>query len=72
MKKAFLLLLISLFSISVFAQKEGTYSVPDLPIDEDTKLVTYRDVVREKGTPQELYDRAMDWIKAYYKNTNEV
>lgn len=55
-----------------FAQKGKDPVIPDLPVDEDTKLVTYKEVVMEKGSPQELYDRAMLWIKQFYKNTNEV
>ncbi len=55
-----------------FAQKPAQLPVPDLPIDERTNLVTYQDVVKQEGTPQVLYDRAMAWVKKYYKNTAEV
>lgn len=55
-----------------FAQKEVEIVKPEMPIHEDTKLITYQNVVQEPGTPQELYDRAMLWIKAYYKNTGEI
>ena len=55
-----------------FAQKPFQLPVPDLPIDERTNLVTYQDVVKQEGTPQVLYDRAMAWVKKYYKNTAEV
>lgn len=65
------LFLISMVNIG-FAQKEKEPKTPDMPINEDTKLVTYQDVVTQKGSPQELYDRAMLWIKKYYKNTTEV
>ncbi len=54
------------------AQKPAQLPVPDLPIDERTGLVTYQDVVRQEGTPQELYERAQAWVKKYYKNTSEV
>ena len=69
MKTKFFLLLFLCSMGSLFGQKEVEYVIPDLPIDETTKLVTYKDVVNEKGTPQELYDRAMEWVKTYYKNT---
>lgn len=72
MKKQFFLLLIFSSLMGVFAQKVTEYIVPDLPIDENTKLVTYKDVIQEKGSPQELYDRAMDWVITYYKNSGEV
>lgn len=57
-----------------FAQKPSkqTLPVPDLPISEQTNLVTYQDVVKQEGTPQVLFDRAMVWVKKYYKNTSEV
>ena len=68
---------ISLFLLATVlcaaAQKPKTeLPVPDLPIDERTNLVTYQDVVKQEGTPQVLYARAMEWVKKYYKNTNEV
>lgn len=72
MKNTFLLLILIGSFISLFGQKEVVYIMPDLPVDETTKLITYKDVVNEKGSPQELYDRAMDWVKTYYKNTAEV
>lgn len=72
MKKISLFLLLAMLSTMAFAQKNKSLEEPALPIDENTKLVTYQDVVNEPGTPQELYDRAMLWVKAFYKNTNEV
>ncbi|MDX9891208.1 MAG: DUF4468 domain-containing protein [Bacteroidales bacterium] len=72
MKKSFLIYILLISSSFVMGQKEVVYVTPDLPIDETTKLVTYKDVINEKGSPQELYDRAMEWVKTYYKNTAEV
>ncbi|MDL2297177.1 DUF4468 domain-containing protein [Bacteroidales bacterium OttesenSCG-928-B11] len=72
MKKIILgIFLTTLFSVA-FSQKDKGIDPPYLPMDEDTKLVTYKEVVNEKGSPQELYDRAMEWVKKYYKNTGEV
>jgi hypothetical protein len=67
--------LIMLFCAAIgvsFAQKNQEPVAPDLPIDEDTKLITYQEVIQEKGTAQELYDRALVWTKSFYKNTAEV
>lgn len=72
MKAKLILLLFVCSFVTLLAQKEVEYITPDLPIDETTKLITYKDVINEKGTPQELYDRAMEWVKTYYKNTAEV
>lgn len=72
MKKHGLILLFMAFIVSLSAQKNEPLVVPDLPIDENTKLITFQERIDEKGTPQELYDRAMVWVKQYYKNTAEV
>jgi len=73
MKKAFFLfLLCNLFLLSLTAQKDKGLEIPNLPIDEDTKLVTYKEVIPEKGSPDELFDRGLAWVQSYYKNTNEV
>jgi hypothetical protein len=70
-KNLFIIFFLGIISAS-FAQKDNTLPVPALPIDEDSKLVTYKEVVQQKGSPQELYNRAMEWIKVFYKNTGEV
>ena len=72
MKKLIVSAIVLLMSVVVFAQKTETSEAPYLPIDERTNLVTYQDVVKQEGTPKVLYDRAMNWIKKYYKNTAEV
>lgn len=72
MKKIALFATLLVIVTIAFAQKPAQLPVPDLPIDERTGLVTYQDVVKQEGTPQVLYDRAMTWVKKYYKNTSEV
>lgn len=72
MKKLSLLFLMLAVVSVAFSQKNKDIEKPDLPIDEDSQLVTYKEVVNETGTPQELYDRALSWVKKQYKNTNEV
>ena len=71
MKKILILLAVCV-SMTAFAQKTEIPEAPYLPIDERTNLVTYQDVVKQEGTPKVLYDRAMNWVKKYYKNTAEV
>jgi len=39
-----------------------------MPVDPDTKLITYKEVVTTAGTPAELYIRAIAWINKQYKN----
>jgi hypothetical protein len=57
-----------MFSVCSFGQKTVHSSFPDMPIDENTKLVTYKNVVQMKGTPAELYERAYQWANKYYRN----
>ncbi len=41
---------------------------PALPVDPDTKLVTYREVVTVTGTQEELFNRGIEWVNKEYKN----
>jgi hypothetical protein len=52
----------------MFGQKTEHNNFPNMRIDENTKLVTYKKVVQMRGTPSELYDRAFAWANKYYKN----
>lgn len=46
---------------------------PRLPIDSETKLVTYEGVVEVPGaTKDQLYDRALDWMAKTYQSANDV
>ena len=63
MKKIALFFVAAMMIMAANAQKPSQLPVPDLPIDERTNLVTYQDVVKQEGTPQVLYDRAMEWVK---------
>lgn len=43
-----------------------------VPIDPETKLITYRGVVNEQGSKLELYNRCIEWVNSYYKNVQNV
>lgn len=43
-----------------------------LPMDEDTQLISYQDVIQMPGTADELYVRAIEWINTQYKNPADV
>ncbi|MCX6287096.1 MAG: DUF4468 domain-containing protein [Bacteroidetes bacterium] len=45
---------------------------PNLPIDPETKKLTYRDVVNQEGNPGYLYDKAIQWFGYYYLNAASV
>jgi len=53
-----------LIGINLRAQ-ETTFK---MPVDPDTKLITYKEVVTVPGTPAELFNRAIEWINKEYKN----
>lgn len=45
---------------------------PEMPVNPDTKKITYRQVIEEQGTPEYLYDKAIGWFRHYYINPNSV
>jgi hypothetical protein len=59
---------IMLFGITLKAQDV----VPELPVDPETKLITYKEVVTVPGTPSELFNRAIEWINKQYKNPTDA
>ena len=50
--------------VSVIAQ-ETTFK---MPVDPETKKITYKEVVTVAGTPAELFNRAIEWTNKQYKN----
>lgn len=73
MKKiAFIILLtVSIFSSGI-SYSQNITEVPQMPIDSITKLISYKEVVNENGTPDELYKRAIEWINSFYNNPTGV
>ncbi len=60
-------------SLTNFAQKKPEVTKPDMPIDEETKIVSYKGVVELGGvTKDELFTRAQNFYKANYKNYSQV
>lgn len=73
MKRILLILTLLAIVMVGYSQKKGSTPVaPDMPIDDETQLITYQEVIQENGTAQELYERALKWAKSFYKNTAEV
>lgn len=64
MKKIIALLFIISSGLLVRAQEEGK---PEIPVDPNTKLITFQEVVQEKGTKPELFNRASEWLHHYFK-----
>jgi hypothetical protein len=64
---AFLITGCSLFQSNISAQTSK------MPVDEVTKLVTYTDVVEEKGMNADtLFNRALRWFPTFYKNPKDA
>lgn len=42
------------------------------PIEAETGLVTYKDVIQQAGTQDELYIRGIEWLNSHYKNPADV
>jgi len=57
-----------LLSLSVSAQ-DTIYS---MPADPETGLITYKEVVEEKGTKDELFNRGQTWLRIFYSNPMAV
>jgi hypothetical protein len=64
---AIVLALIAL-PLTFLGQKTVHTDFPDMPIDENTELVTYREVRQMAGSSEVLYERALKWANKYYKN----
>jgi hypothetical protein len=47
-------------------------SVYNMPMDPVTGLITYQEVVEEKGTKDELFNRGSTWLRIFYANPMAV
>jgi len=56
-----------LFS-NALAQEESLV----LPLDPDTKIITYQEVVEVEGTKDELFNRGSTWLRIFYANPMAV
>jgi hypothetical protein len=54
--------------ISAWSQE----NTPAIPVNPETKLITYQEVVKVDGTIKDLFSRAIDWINVNYKNPADV
>jgi len=54
-------------SLISFAQEPSV-----VPVSDETGLITYRDVIQEDGSKDELYVRALAWVNSFYKNPSDV
>jgi hypothetical protein len=64
--------IIFFFLITGIGFSQVSQPAPNMPVDPDTKLIKYRDVVTQEGTKDKLYDRGAEWIRSYYLNPGSV
>lgn len=43
-------------------------TAPQLPVDPDTKLIVYKEVVNQVGTKEQLFNRAVEWLPKQFVN----
>jgi len=70
-KILFALMFLSFCSISSYAQKTD-YPEPQVPIDADTKIITYTKVIDLTANKDSLYKKGLQWFNKYYKNPTSV
>jgi hypothetical protein len=47
-------------------------TTPAMPINPETKLITYQEVIKVDGLQKDLFNRAIEWINSKYKNPSDV
>jgi hypothetical protein len=67
MKKIALLFILAI-SISAHAQEEKLV----IPVDDETKMIKFREVIDEEGTKDELFNRCIYWLNSFYKSPTRV
>jgi len=66
----FILFVLIIYSSTItFSQ---TDTLKTVPIDPDTKKITYKEVVQQVGEPGKMYNQAISWINSVYKNAADA
>ncbi|MBW6460929.1 MAG: DUF4468 domain-containing protein [Bacteroidales bacterium] len=68
--KALNILYIFLF-FSLFSFAQDIRNIP-MQVDQVTSLITYQEVVEEKGSKDELFNRCSSWLHTFYANPWEA
>lgn len=64
-------ILIVLSALTISARPQGTV-LEAIPIDPNSKLITYQEVVPETGSKDELFNRSVYFLNVFYKNPVEI
>ncbi|MCF8228023.1 MAG: DUF4468 domain-containing protein [Bacteroidales bacterium] len=62
----YLIFFVLITTLSLQAQVNDT--IMGMPVDDQTGLITYQNVVEEEGSKKELFYRAIDWVNNFYAN----
>jgi len=65
-------ILILLFASTIIGWGQTEKANPQFPIDPDSRLIMYREVVNEEAPKDILYDRGASWFSSYYKSPSSV
>jgi hypothetical protein len=64
--------IIFLFLSGYFSFGQTNSPTPQMPVDPDSKLIMYREVVNQEGGKDLLYDRGASWFSGFYKSPSSV
>ncbi len=70
MKKKLFIFIILMVQFPIFAQEKSPSL--DIPVDETTGMIVYREVVVEEGSKKELFNRASEWLHQFFANPIHV
>ena len=58
--------------LAITLHMQAQVSLPNIPTDRESKLITYSDVVNQTGVDaSELFKRANEWYSKFYNNPTE-
>ena len=71
MRSILVMFMVFLAHVSMVAQEVNIKST-NIPVDETTGRIVYQQVVQEKGSKMDLFNRASEWLHQFYANPVSV
>jgi hypothetical protein len=66
-----LILILSIYTVSAQQGQQAVTSL-NMPVDEATGLITFKEVIQQEGSQDTLYNRGASWLHVFYSNPWEV
>ncbi len=66
--KRLILFFVVVMGVQGYAQETDLF----IPVDEETQLIKFQNVVEEKGEQNDLFNRVVYWLNDYYKDPVRV